>query len=283
MINLHMHTNKSDGVLEPIELLKLLEKNDIKIASITDHDSVDAYIGLDIDKYYSGKLIKGSEIKCIFDGYIIEVLGYNLDINKIKPYLDNQRKKVYDFQYLAYKRGKELFDKYNLKYDDKDLEYGKYAGTALYDLLDKYHEYNEKILGEDMLSSRSSFYRLTLSNPNSPFYVSEEGISDDINTVIDKIHKSGGIAFLAHIGQYKSVLDKIKFLVDISSNTKIDGIECYYPLHSEEDTNKYIEFCKNNNLLISGGSDFHGTSSQNILFQNNIDISNLDWINKEDI
>ena len=75
----------------------------------------------------------------------------------------------------------------------------------------------------------------------------------------------------------------MKFLVDLSSNTNIDGIECYYPTHNEEDINKYIDFCKNNNLLISGGSDYHGTPSQNILFIDNIDINNLSWIDKKDI
>lgn len=66
MINLHLHTNYSDG---------------IKTISIADHDCVDAYLFLkdiNIKDYYTGTLIPGVEMKCNFHGYLIEVLGYLL-------------------------------------------------------------------------------------------------------------------------------------------------------------------------------------------------------------
>lgn len=91
MINLHLHTNFSDGVLSPTDLLKKLELNNIKIAAITDHDSIDAHLMLkkeNILNYYTGNLIQGIEMKCTYKKYAIEILGYYVNIDYLKPYLD---------------------------------------------------------------------------------------------------------------------------------------------------------------------------------------------------
>lgn len=165
-----------------------------------------------------------------------------------------------------------------LKFDNEELKQGEFAGTALFNLLNKYYDYNVQILGSK-IDNGSAFYRKTFSNPDSPFFISEESLGFSAEDTIKKIHEAGGLAFLAHIGQYIMIDDKISFLNDIC-NTNIDGVECYYLLHTEEETKKYLEFCKQNKLLISGGSDYHGTPSQNIICQDNIDVNNLNWIRK---
>lgn len=66
-----------------------------------------------------------------------------------------------------------------------------------------------------------------------------------------------GKVFLPHIYEYKDNSNKI--LEFILSNYTINGIECYYTTFTKEQSNFLLNTCKNKNLLISGGSDYHGT------------------------
>ncbi|MGE5455555.1 MAG: PHP domain-containing protein [Ignavibacteriales bacterium] len=282
MINLHLHTNCSDGILEPIELLKKLEANGVRIASITDHDTVNVYDklkGVNIEEYYTGKLIQGVEVKCIHKGLPIEILGINIDPEIIKSYLNSNKMKIITFQQYAYSKGIEVSKSLRLKYDEYALKPGEWAGSVLYDLLRKYYDHNVQILGANILSNASTFYRKTFCDKNSPFYVSEESLAITSEEVVNKIHEAGGLAFLAQPGQYKTINDKIAFIGDLFANTDIDGVECYYPIHSNEETVEYIDFCYKHKLLISGGSDYHGTENQNIIKQENIDLHELSWLN----
>jgi len=97
MIDLHLHTNYSDGTDTVKELLKNAESQKQDIISITDHDSVDAYNELeniDTRKLFSGKIIVGAELKTFYNGVPMEVLGYGIDYKKIKINKIN----VYDIQ-----------------------------------------------------------------------------------------------------------------------------------------------------------------------------------------
>ena len=84
-------------------------------------------------------------------------------------------------------------------------------------------------------------------------------LADDI---IDIIHKAGGKAFLAHPFQYKFEDTEI-FLEKLYSKTNLDGIECFYTTFSKEKINYILNFAKEKNILISGGSDYHGLNKQN--------------------
>ena len=82
-----------------------------------------------------------------------------------------------------------------------------------------------------------------------------------LSYIIDIIHKSGGKAFLAHPYQYK-VNEMDKFLNKIYDENDLDGIECFYTTFSEKQIGHLINFAKSRNLLISGGSDYHGTNKE---------------------
>ena len=78
----------------------------------------------------------------------------------------------------------------------------------------------------------------------------------EVDEVIDVIHQAGGLATLAHpklVGDDELVEELCK---------KLDGIEVYYPCHKPDDTQHYFFLARKYNLLMTGGSDFHGTSSR---------------------
>ena len=81
--------------------------------------------------------------------------------------------------------------------------------------------------------------------------------------VIDIIHKAGGKAFLAHPFEYK-FKDTIGFINDLRKEKELDGIECFHPSANQEQRNILVDYAKNNNLYISGGSDYHGNPKPDI-------------------
>ena len=87
MIDLHIHTTHSDGTKTVTEILKQAEALRLDYISITDHDKCSAYDELkniDVSNYYSGKIIKGIEIKAFYKESTIDILGYNYDYDKMK-------------------------------------------------------------------------------------------------------------------------------------------------------------------------------------------------------
>lgn len=98
--------------------------------------------------------------------------------------------------------------------------------------------------------------RLGINNPSSIFYDDTTSFYPTAKFIIDKIHEFGGLAFLAHPFQYGEnkdyILDKLRYL--------LDGVECYHFTTEEKDKcDELLAFCSRNNLLTSGGSDFHKT------------------------
>ena len=82
MVDLHVHTTNSDGTDDVVTILKKAEKLELEYISITDHETMGAYDELEkinISDYYTGKIIKGIELKNYYKGHIIDILGYNVD------------------------------------------------------------------------------------------------------------------------------------------------------------------------------------------------------------
>lgn len=101
--------------------------------------------------------------------------------------------------------------------------------------------------------------------------------------VIKSIKRAGGLVFIPHTYVYGEHSDKI--LNELISNYDIDGIECYYPLFTDKQTEFLVNLCKEKGLYISGGSDYHGKTKKNELGKVNngkliIDENINTWIEK---
>ena len=101
MIDLHIHTQYSDGTYSVKEVLQKAEKLGLKYISITDHDNCKAYNelnNLNVKDYYSGEVIQGIELKCLYNSRLIEILGYNYNKeileNWLNEYYKNRQRKV---------------------------------------------------------------------------------------------------------------------------------------------------------------------------------------------
>jgi len=262
MIDLHIHSKYSDGSYTVKEILEESEKIGLKIISITDHDQVEAYEelkNLNIKKYFSGIIIPGCEFKCYFPEYEIpiEVLGYGIDINKIKEYTNKIKNNNIQNRYLQYL--KKIGEQIGLIFD-KDLKINqnerKFASKVFEREILKY-EQNKYILDKNNICLEPDFYRAAQCNKNSIFYINEEKDFIKVKELIEIIHNANGLAFLAHPYMYK--IDNIEQAIEeLIEKYKIDGMECYYTTFSDEQIQIMKNICDKYKIFTSGGSDFHG-------------------------
>ena len=263
MIDLHMHTKYSDGQFNVKELINILNEKGIRYASITDHNSVLAHLEYrddNLQEFYNGKMITGVEIQTLVGKYLIEVLVYNFDLDKFNEYIENTRKTFWEFHDSAYQELLLKARKLGLKYiePDRKLQNGYYCNMKFQEAIAACYDYNKNIIDEKILTDHLSFYRNEFQNPNSYFFVDNTKAFPKLEDVISVAHECGGIVFLAHIDEYQAINDKMEFLRNLVKDYELDGIECFHPAISLENRLIYIQFAKDNKLLISAGSDFHG-------------------------
>ena len=262
MIDLHIHTNYSDGTDTLIDVLKKAEEKKLEYISITDHNTCMAYSELssiNTKDYYSGKIISGIELNTKILGIPIEVLGYGIDTKKIEPVLSKTYLSSTERNKLEVKRLYEKCLESGVKLSNSFVEnYNPsiYASKYLHSELIK-NEDNKKLIDEDSWNNSINLYRKYMSNPNSLFYVDTNDILPDFETTRKIIKNAGGMIFIPHIFEYKD--NSIKILNYILDTYQIDGLECFYSTFSKEQTEYLLDICKSKNLYISGGSDYHGT------------------------
>lgn len=290
MIDLHIHTNYSDGTDSLKELLKKAENQKLEIISITDHDQVDAYYELenkDIREIFKGKIIPGVELKAFYNGIPVEVLGYGIDYKKIKI----KNRNIYDIQTDSLERFKEIGRDLGLNFDEKISvsktdSRRKFASFVFATEILKYKENEKKLLSIGPKFSETSFYRVHTSNKNSIFYYDESQYGVSLEEAINIIHNSGGIAIFAHPLVYPFE-NKLKEIEDILIKYDIDGLECEYPLFNEKERDSLKKLAIKYNKYISGGTDYHAKNKPDIMLASgineNIKITKdlIDrWINK---
>lgn len=291
MIDLHMHTVNSDGKRTVEQALEKAEELGLDAISITDHESCQAYNDLkneNIRKKFSGKIIPGVEIKCVYKGRVIDVLGYDIDIEKMNLWLKRTYKgKTHDKLEEKYlKKHYQTFSKMGVKlpkYEDiKWDRYHDWANLVIYGVI-KSNPENENVVPKDMWETYENFRFNYCYNANSEFYIDKSQDYVSIEDGIKAIHECDGKAFIAHVYIYTWAENKEEFINDLITKYEFDGIECYYSKFTEEQI-KYIEkICKENNLLLSGGSDSHGKPELEIgTGRGNLKVPNhiIDWAEK---
>lgn len=273
MIDLHMHTSYSDGADSLKEVLKKAEDLKLEYISITDHDNCKAYEemkNINITDYYTGKIIPGIEIKCAFDnGKLIELLGYNIDTDKMQEWSneyykdktkDKLQQKYFDILYnVCKKKYLRISPKDEIKFNPKT----DWASVTIFRELQK-HKENYKKLPDDFLSEFDVFSKKYCADEKSEFYIDKSKDYPSTTETVEIIRKCGGLVFMPHVYIYRWIEDKDEHIKYCMEKYNVDGIECYHSSFDEEKINHLLRFCKENNLLISGGSDYHGENKPNI-------------------
>ena len=275
MINLHTHTNKSlDGKLDINEVLNICENNNIKYVSITDHDTCDAYKELK-DNNYTGKIINGIEADALIGKETYDILCYGFNLEEINKWSKNQYTSIEERQTKIFNELKRICKEKNIIIDETTPYNPKeeYAHGAIYRMLDNSfkEQYNLTKIGD--------LYRESTINEDFPLYMDMSIVWPTIEELRDIIHENGGLIFLAH--PYKYGNKEVKDLLN-QALPYIDGIEIFNE-NTEEEIEYLYNYAKENNLLMSCGSDFHGDTYHNeikVKLKEEIQKEIIEWINK---
>jgi len=242
-IDLHIHTNHSDGILSSQEILTKAAKNNLSAIAITDHDSINAFDeALPYAERLGIELISGVELSCEAEDKDIHVLAYFVDSkNKVfSEFLEKMR-------FYRKERIFKIADK--LKYIGIDF----CAESLLKEIKDaapgRLHV-ARKLLKDGSIKSIPEAFHCYIGE-NCPAYVKK--FKFQVSECIELIHSIGAIAVIAHPGVYKS-----DHLINNFIECGLDGLEVFHSEHKKSQIKKYLKIAEKNNLLITGGSDYHG-------------------------
>lgn len=255
LADLHLHSNNSDGSDSVEILVKNLQKANINIFALTDHDTIEGCI--DIIKFLPKniKFIPSIELTCQSEDIKCHILGFNCNptdkklTNLIKKGKELRRKKLETrLEYM-----KNVLH-INLTQEELDWLYSRKSvvKTHLANLLVKRNMAKTNV--EAMQK-----YLDGIKTGNTRFSIEE---------AIDAIVTAGGIPVWAHPlgGEGEVHIEHEKFMPRLEKmiNYGIKGLECYYSRYTLEEAKFLINCANSNELLISGGSDYHGTNKENI-------------------
>lgn len=261
-IDLHIHTNKSDGLLSPKEIIDEAKRKHVQTIAIADHDTVDAYT----DEVYNYakdneiELITAVEISTKTKKCGIHVLGYNIDTSS--KYLNESLKKIrnarHDYLHNVANKLNEM--NYILNINKLDMIEAVTKAHIAMDIIS--NKTNEKQLLKQFghIPSKGEFIE-TIMNENCPAYVKKETVTPKEASEI--IRKAGGKVVLAHPVAYVYEDNlKINEILEIINDMKADGLEANY-IYTDRNNNivneieKWNKFAEENHLFVTIGSDFH--------------------------
>ena len=245
--DLHIHTTASDGTWDPAQLIRAAQQVGLGALAVTDHDTVANVAATERLAREAGiTFIRGAEICATKEGHCFHILGYglNLEDRPLGELLTHNEalleKKDEDSIALLERDGwpVSLAEFYAYSYDQHR---GGWKALAYL---------QDKGLCRDV---KDFFTRIFTEEHNLGFPT-----FPSIGEVVAVIHGAGGVALCAHAASdfhgpgLEPMLEQL-------AEEPLDGFECYHSSHSKEDTQKLLAYCQAQGLLISGGSDCHGS------------------------
>ena len=262
VVDLHIHTNNSDGKLSVTDTIKIAAEHGINLLSITDHDSLGGVSkALHLARSHDITCISGLELSCRNENsevpfpqdISVHILGYNIDykdkaiLSHLKKY-HSRRKQVLT----------ELIDELSESgFDAKYQDIYVIAGTQMR-IQDVLNHINSSFMWKkkkDQLTEIANSYYGKLFALDTP-------LSDAIKLIKD----AGGIPVLAHgffsyrdYDIIKNTTTDLSALIDYLCELGIEGLEVYYSRFKQQQIDWMLNEAVKRNLIITAGSDFHGT------------------------
>ncbi|MDQ7096075.1 PHP domain-containing protein [Desulfosporosinus sp. PR] len=242
-VDLHCHTTASDGTLSPTELVCSAAALGLKGIGITDHDTIQGWQ----EAEEAGRtsrivVVKGIELNTDWHSREVHILGYELDGSS--AYLNSRLKSLRNAREQRMLEILERFNRLGIRITFQEVQ--RYAQG---ESIGRPHVALVLVERGYVGSVKEAFDRYL--KRGAPAYVprykltSEEGIA--------LIRESGGVAVLAHPGAHH-LEEGIPAWIDAG----LQGIEVSHSEHNHEDEQKYRALAQKYNLLMTGGSDFHG-------------------------
>ncbi len=237
--DLHCHSTCSDGTDSPSEILQLAKSLGLSGLSITDHDTLAAYT----EEFFAEAkdlgltILVGVEFSADYNRQSVHILGYGVDPAST---VMRQMEKRHKERRLHRNRAivKKLYEK-GLPIDSLP-EKGVVGRPHI----------AQKMVEKGYVKNVNEAFHKYLGDGKSCYIVLD---TISVEETLEAIHEAGGLAFIAH-----PHLAPSQRLVKELLKLPFDGLECYYGTFFSHEEQRWVQLAKNKNLLISGGSDYHG-------------------------
>lgn len=251
-IDLHVHSNFSDGTCTPDEIVDLAVKKGLSAFALTDHDSVggvEAAIAACEAKNAPLQVIPGIEISSDYEGHDIHIVGLFVDYHN-----EELIEKTRLFVERRENRNTEMCEKLQAAGIPITME-ALIAGNP--DMVITRAHFAKFLISNNIVKDVKEAFAVYLGE-DTPYFVPRAMMKsvDGIKLIL----QAGGIPILAHPMHYKLEEDMLRRMIEEFKEAGLVGMEVMYSNHSPEDDVFVAKLAKEYDLLPSGGSDFHGSN-----------------------
>ncbi|MBQ7707981.1 MAG: PHP domain-containing protein [Lachnospiraceae bacterium] len=254
LIDLHLHSNASDGSLSPSEVAAEAIKAGLKAIALTDHDTVDGIPEiLEYTKDKDIEVIPGIELSCYYQKREIHILGFFVDYQneKLKNELDYFKKQREDRNIKMV----ELMQK-----DGLDITMEKLLHGNPDSVITRAH-FARVMVEEGICKDKDTAFRKYIG-VGCKYYLPKPQVTCE--HAMDILSRYSKCSFLAHPLLYHFGYKQIDELLDYLKPLGLKGIEAYHSSNNAYESDKLRSMALHHDLLISGGTDFHGVVKPNI-------------------
>ena len=254
-VDLHMHSKASDGSDTIPELLKKIQTLGIHTFAVTDHDKIDGAAEMEQIVPEDIRFIRGVELSCKTGKDKCHILGYNYDLND-KAFLAFVAEAFSVRINKTYNRLSYLEEKFGFRFTDEEKE--------------------EQLRnpGKPQLKKLLEKKLRELQPDAGPVDIYETYFKDmpggrvDAARAIRAVKAAGGIAVWAHplggTGEKRLTKEQFPVLLKKLCDAGLDGLECCYSEYTSEESGWLCRAAAEHGLLVSGGSDYHGTGKPHL-------------------
>ena len=253
-LDLHLHTTHSDGSFTPAEVIDLAHKAGVTALAITDHDITAGILEATVAGQTHGiDVIPGVEISSIIGTSELHILGYFLDYQDAR--LNERLARLRDSRH---RRNPKIIER--LQAAGIAITYEEVCALAGTDSVGRPH-IARVLMEKGVVASAKEAFDLWLAD-GRPAYVPRELPTP--SDAMQWIREAKGLPVLAHPTWVKPTDGTLTDLVRQLKADGLDGVEVHYSTHTPRQTREYLALAKQLDLLVTGGSDFHGLTKPDI-------------------
>lgn len=253
-IDLHVHSDYSDGTFTPSQLVSLAVSKNLSAIALTDHDTIDGiWEAQQAAAKTSLELISGAELSCTYLNQEIHMLGLFLDPNSL--ILQKGLSRLREARDIRNQEIIRRFTRDGFIFSMEDLTQG-----SSHTVITRAH-FARVLVEKGYVSSVGQAFKRYLDYgkkycPEKENFLPEEAIS--------LILSAGGFPAIAHPVLYRLGWKNTEKMIADFKELGLKGIEVYYSSHRINESLRLRELCHKYALLPTGGSDFHGTNKPDI-------------------
>jgi len=248
-IDLHLHSTASDGSYPAETIVAMAERNGVRVLALTDHDSLDGIPAAEERAQRSGiRVVPGVELSVSEAGIDVHLLAYGFDpldkglVAAIARYRGSRRERARKM--LARLKG------LGIKIQLEEVEEIAHGGA-----LGRPHVAEALMQGGHIETFQEAFQRYL--GHHAPAYVPKQTVA--LEEAVSVVREAGGVTVLAHPGTLNR-----DHLIAAWAGRGLDGIEVWHSKHAPADVTRFKGIAKQHNLLMTGGSDYHGERTPDV-------------------